>query len=116
MSSLVGGPPGALGPWAPLNLALTEMVWWRCSSSSDGRHILETLDSDQLTELDPDDDTSESDEDNVLYSEDDSDSDCTEGADIAKILEISINVFSQGHIQCTVYILTIYSRSYGGPW
>jgi len=35
------------------------------------RHI----DSDQLTELDPDDDTSESDEDNGLYSEDDSDSD-----------------------------------------
>jgi len=53
----------------------TEMMWWRCSSSSDGRHILETLDSDQLTILDPDDCISESEEDNVLYSEDDSDSD-----------------------------------------
>jgi len=36
---------------------------------------METLDGDQLTVLDPDDCTSESDEDNVLYSEDDSDSD-----------------------------------------
>jgi len=35
----------------------------------------------------------------------------TEGADIAKIL----NVLSQGRIQCTVYILPIYSRNYGGP-
>ena len=92
MSSLVGGPPGALDPRAALNPALNEMVWWRCSSSSDGRHI----DSDQLTELDPDDDTSESDEDNLLYSEDDSDSDWR--ADIAKILEISVNVLSQDHI------------------
>jgi len=40
----------------------------------------------------------------------------TEGADIAKILEICINVLSQGRIRCTVYILPIlYSRSYGGP-
>jgi len=38
----------------------------------------------------------------------------TEGADIAKILEICINVLSQGCIQCTVYILSIYSRNYGG--
>jgi len=37
--------------------------------------ILETLDGDQSTKLNTDDGTSESDEDNVLYSEDDSDSD-----------------------------------------
>jgi len=40
----------------------------------------------------------------------------TEGADIAKIPDNCINVLSQGHTQCTVYILPIYSRSYGGPW
>jgi len=55
--------------------------------------------------LDPGDGTSESDEDNVVYSKDDSDS--AEGADIAKIFEIRINVLNQGCIQC---IYTPYTR------
>ena len=38
-------------------------------------NILETLDGDQSTGSDHDERTSESDEDNVLYSKDDSDSD-----------------------------------------